>query len=209
MTKKNRADRLTQLESDPGKTGAISSAYLLSTLGSALAPHDIVINEAIRNAPQLLNHLHRTEPLTLLGSAGGGLGYSGGIALGAKLARPEVRVVQVVGDGGFHFSTPTSVYATSQSYGLPIFTVVLDNGGWQAVKESVLRMHPKGVALQQDEFQSRLQGKHRHFEQVAQAFGAYGECVSEPDDVPAAIARCLHALDEGRSALLNVQIGLQ
>ena len=209
VDKKNRADRLTQLESDPGKQGAISSAYLLSKLGAALAPQDIVINEAIRNAPQLLNHLHRTEPLTLLGSAGGGLGYSGGIALGVKLARPEARVVQVVGDGGFHFSTPTSVYATSQSYGLPIFTVVLDNGGWQAVKESVLRMHPKGVALQQDEFQSRLQGKHRHFEQVAQAFGAYGECVSDPADVPAAIARCLHALDEGRSALLNVQIGLQ
>ena len=86
---------------------------------------------------------------------------------------------------------------------------MLDNGGWQAVKESVVRMHPKGVATEQDEFQSRLQGTHRHFEQVAQAFGAYGECVSDPADVTAAIARCLHALDEGRSALLNVQIGLQ
>lgn len=205
----SRSEKLRQTASEPGKFGAISSAYLFSVLGAALAPHDIVINEAIRNVPQLLNHLHRTEPLTLLGSAGGGLGYSGGMALGAKLACPKARVVQVVGDGGFHFSTPTSVYATSQSYGLPIFTVVLDNGGWQAVKESVVRMHPKGVAVAQDEFQSRLQGEHRHFEEVAQAFGAYGECVHDPADVPAAIARCLHALDEGRSALLNVQIGLQ
>lgn len=207
--KAQRTEKLAQVAADVGKRGAISSAYLFSTLGAALAPHDIVINEAIRNVPQLLNHLHRTEPLTLLGSAGGGLGYSGGMALGVKLARPQARVVQVVGDGGFHFSTPTSVYATAQSYELPIFTVVLDNGGWQAVKESVIRMHPQGAAAQQDEFQSRLQGKHRHFEQVAQAFGAYGECVSEPADVAAAIARCLHALDEGRSALLNVQIGLQ
>lgn len=207
--KAQRTEKLAQVAADVGKRGAISSAYLFSTLGAALAPHDIVINEAIRNVPQLLNHLHRTEPLTLLGSAGGGLGYSGGMALGVKLARPQARVVQVVGDGGFHFSTPTSVYATAQSYELPIFTVVLDNGGWQAVKESVIRMHPQGAAAQQDEFQSRLQGKHRHLEQVAQAFGAYGECVSEPADVAAAIARCLHALDEGRSALLNVQIGLQ
>lgn len=209
LDKAQRTEKLAQVAADVGKRGAISSAYLFSTLGAALAPHDIVINEAIRNVPQLLNHLHRTEPLTLLGSAGGGLGYSGGMALGVKLARPQARVVQVVGDGGFHFSTPTSVYATAQSYELPIFTVVLDNGGWQAVKESVIRMHPQGAAAQQDEFQSRLQGKHRHFEQVAQAFGAYGECVSEPADVAAAIARCLHALDEGRSALLNVQIGLQ
>ena len=131
------------------------------------------------------------------------------MALGAKLANPKVRVLQIVGDGGFHFSTPTSVYATAQRYQLPIFTVVLDNGGWQAVKEAVLRVYPDGAAAQADEFQARLQGQQRHFEQVAQAFGAYGECVSEPGDVQAAIARCLKAVDEGRAAVLNVQLGLQ
>ena len=56
---------------------------------------------------------------------------------------------------------------------------------------------------------ARRQGRQRHFEQVAQAFGAYGECVEDPAEVPAAIARALQAVDEGRSALLNVQIGLQ
>jgi acetolactate synthase I/II/III large subunit len=122
---------------------------------------------------------------------------------------PSPRVVQVVGDGGFHFSTPTSVYATAQSYGLPIFTVVLDNGGWQAVKEAVLRVYPKGAAAQGNEFQARLQGQQRHFERIAQAFGGYGECVSDPADVPAAIARCLAAVDAGQAAVLNVQIGLQ
>src|SRR5665647_573559 len=67
------------------------------------------------------------------------------MALGARLANPAVRVLQIVGDGGFHFSTPTSVYATAQRYGLPIFTVVLDNGGWQAVKEAVLRVYRDGA----------------------------------------------------------------
>jgi len=169
----------------------------------------VVINEAIRNTPAVLNQISRTEPLTLLGGAGGGLGYSGGMALGVKLAQPNVRVVHVVGDGGFHFSTPTSVYATAQRYNLPIFTVVLDNGGWQAVKEAVLRVYPEGEAAQANEFQARLQGTERHFEQVAQAFGAYGECVTDPADVPDAIARCLQALHDGRAAVLNVQIGLQ
>jgi acetolactate synthase I/II/III large subunit len=194
---------------NPGKPGAISPAYLCAQLGAAIAPQDIVINEAIRNSPAVLNQIPRTLPLTLLCGAGGGLGYSGGMALGAKLANPEVRVLQIVGDGGFHFSTPTSVYATAQRYQLPIFTVVLDNGGWQAVKEAVLRVYPDGAAAQANEFQARLQGQERHFEQVAQAFGAYGECVSEPGDVPAAIARCLQAVDAGRAAVLNVQIGLQ
>lgn len=193
----------------PGKPGAISPAYLCAALGAAIAPHDIVVNEAIRNSPVVLNQIPRSQPLSLIGCAGGGLGYSGGMALGAKLANPKVRVLQIVGDGGFHFSTPTSVYATAQRYNLPIFTVVLDNGGWQAVKEAVLRVYPDGAAAQANEFQARLQGQQRQFEQVAQAFGAYGECVREPGDVQAAIARCLQAVDAGRAAVLNVQIGLQ
>jgi acetolactate synthase I/II/III large subunit len=192
-----------------GKTGAISPAFFCNELSKALAADDIVINEAIRNSPIVLNQIDRSLPLTLIGGAGGGLGYSGGMALGAKLANPAVRVIQIVGDGGFHFSTPTSVYATAQRYDLPIFTVLLDNGGWQAVKEAVLRVYPDGAAAQADEFQARLQGTERHFEQVAQAFGGYGECVSDPDQVKAAITRCLQAVDGGRAAILNVQVGLQ
>ena len=156
-----------------------------------------------------MQQISRTKPKTLIGSAGGGLGFSGGMALGIKLAKPSVRVIQIVGDGSFHFSTPTSVYATAQRYKLPIFTVVLDNGGWQAVKEAVLRVYPSGNAAQADQFQARLQGQERHFEQVAQAFGAYGECVSDPKDLDAAVKRCVSEVDAGRSALLNVQIGLQ
>ena len=129
--------------------------------------------------------------------------------MGARLACPNRRVVHVVGDGGFHFSTPTSVYATAQSYGLPVFTVVLDNGGWQAVKEAVLRVYPDGEAAKADEFQSRLQGAQRRFEKVAEAFGGHGEYLDDPAQVDAAIARCLQAIDAGRSAVLNVQLGLQ
>ena len=200
---------VTRAAENPGQPGAISPAFLCAALGAAIAPEDIVINEAIRNSPAVLNQIPRSQPLTLLCGAGGGLGYSGGMALGAKLAKPKVRVLQVVGDGGFHFSTPTSVYATAQRYNLPIFTVVLDNGGWQAVKEAVLRVYPDGSAAQANEFQARLQGQHRHFEKVAEAFGAYGECVSDPAQVEAAIARCLKAVDAGQAAVLNVQIGLQ
>lgn len=194
---------------DHGQAGAITAAWACAALGKAISPDDIVINEAIRNTFAVLNQIPRSKPLTLFCGAGGGLGYSGGMALGAKLANPKSRVVQVVGDGGFHFSTPTSVYATAQRYKLPIFTVVLDNGGWQAVKEAVLRVYPDGVAAKTDEFQARLQGQHRQFEKVAEAFGAYGECVSDPADVEAAIARCLKAVEAGQAAVLNVQIGLQ
>jgi acetolactate synthase-1/2/3 large subunit len=204
-----RKAAVARVAEDHGKPGAINAAWLCAALGAAISPDDIVINEAIRNTFAVLNQIPRSKPLTLLCGAGGGLGYSGGMALGAKLANPKVRVIQVVGDGGFHFSTPTSVYATAQRYKLPIFTIVLDNGGWQAVKEAVLRVYPDGVAAKTDEFQARLQGPDRQFEKVGEAFGAYGECVSDPAEVEAAIARCLKALDAGQATVLNVQIGLQ
>lgn len=204
-----RKDGISRAAQDHGKPGAINAAWLCSAVGAAISADDIVINEAIRNTVAVLNQIPRSKPLTLFCGAGGGLGYSGGMALGAQLAKPEVRVVQIVGDGGFHFSTPTSVYATAQRYGLPIFTIVLDNGGWQAVKEAVLRVYPEGAAAKTNEFQARLQNQDRQFEKVAAAFGAYGECVREPDDVEAAIARCLAAVDSGQAAVLNVQIGLQ
>ena len=128
------------------------------------------------------------------------------MALGARLARPDRRVINVLGDGGFHFSTPTSVYAVAQQYSLPIFTLVLDNGGWQAVKEATLRVHPDGFAAAANQFQARLTGAVRRFDQVAAAFGAHGETVSEPAEVEAAIARCLAAVDRGQAAVLVAKI---
>jgi acetolactate synthase-1/2/3 large subunit len=193
-----------------GVSGALNPAYLFAVLNEKLAQDDIVVNEAIRNAPILQDQIRRTQPHSYVGLAGGGLGFSGGMALGLKLAQPHRRIVQIVGDGAFHFSSPDSVYATAQQYELPIFTVVLDNGGWQAVKSAVQRVYPKGVAAETDSFQSRLtsgrQGEQRRFADIACAFGAHGETIVEPDELSAAIDRCLAAVDSGKAAVLHVHI---
>jgi acetolactate synthase I/II/III large subunit len=193
-----------------GISGALNPAFVFATLSGKISQNDVVLNEAIRNGPVLQDHLTRTKPQSYVGLAGGWLGFSGGMALGLKLARPEARIVQVIGDGGFHFSSPDSVYAVAQQYQIPIFTLVLDNGGWQAVKSAVQRVYPKGIAAETDQFQSRLmsgrQGERRDFSEVAKAFGAYGECVREPDELAAAIDRCLAALDDGKAAVLHVQV---
>jgi acetolactate synthase I/II/III large subunit len=205
-----RAKRSAAASAEKGVSGALNPAFLFATLNAKLSADDIVVNEAIRNAPVLQEHIRRTRPRSYVGLAGGGLGFSGGTALGLKLAQPGRRVVQVIGDGGFHFSSPDSVYAVAQQYGLPVFTVVVDNGGWQAVKSAVQRVYPKGVAVETDRFQSRLtsgrQGERRNFSALAEAFGAHGECVIEPDDLAAAIDRCLAALDDGRAAVLHVHV---
>jgi acetolactate synthase-1/2/3 large subunit len=193
-----------------GVSGALNPAFVFATLSGKLSPDDVVLNEAIRNGPVLQGHVTRTRPKSYVGLAGGGLGFSGGMALGLKLAQPGRRIVQVIGDGGFHFSSPDSVYAVAQQYQIPILTVVLDNGGWQAVKSAVQRVYPKGVAAETDQFQSRLtsgrQGERRDFSDVAKAFGAYGECVTEPDELASAIDRAFAALDDGKAAVLHIKV---
>lgn len=201
-----RMTALAAAAAQAGTPGAISPAFVCAAINRAIGEQDIVVNEAIRNSPSVLSQILRTQPGTLIGCAGAGLGYSGGIALGARLARPRQRVVQVVGDGGFHFSTPTSVYATAQRYQLPILTVVLDNGGWQAVKEAVLRVYPKGEAAGANQFHAQLGGEVRRFDQVAQAFGAHGEHVTEPGELEAALRRCVQAVDGGQAAVLQVKV---
>jgi acetolactate synthase I/II/III large subunit len=204
------AKRRAAASANKGVSGALSPAFVSATLNAKLSQDDILINEAIRNGPILQEHMMRTKPASYVGLAGGGLGFSGGMALGLKLAQPERRIVQVIGDGGFHFSSPDSVYAVAQQFQLPVLTVVLDNGGWQAVKSAVQRVYPKGIAAETDQFQSRLtsgrQGEQRDFSAVGRAFGAYGECVTEPDELAATIDRCLAALDDGKAAVLHVHV---
>jgi acetolactate synthase-1/2/3 large subunit len=203
-----RRKRLQGLAAAAARTGgkdAITPDFLCARIHRAIGPDDIVINEGIRNSPAVLNQIPRARPHGMLGSGGSGLGFSGGMALGVKLARPNHRVVQIVGDGGFHFSTPDSVYSVAQRYRLPIFTVVLDNRGWAAVKSSTLRVYPEGVAKETDDHCALL-GDGRRFEQVAQAFGAHGAAVSDPAELDGAIGGCLAALDEGRAAVLAVRV---
>ena len=188
-----------------GVVNAINPHYLCAVMGQKIDLHDVVLNEAIRNTMAVFEQIPREVPGSLMGLSGGGLGFSAGTALGIKLAQADNRVIHFVGDGSFYFSNPSSVYAVANQYGLPILTVILDNGGWSAVKESTLRMYPQGEAKSTNQFASDL-GYSTDFAAIAEAAGAHGERLTDPEQVEAAIERCLAALDAGRSALLHVRI---
>ena len=188
-----------------GVVNAINPHYLCAVMGQKIDLHDVVLNEAIRNTMAVFEQIPREVPGSLMGLSGGGLGFSAGTALGIKLAQAKNRVIHFVGDGSFYFSNPSSAYAVANQYDLPILTVLLDNGGWSAVKESTLRMYPQGEAKSTNQFASDL-GYATDFAAIAEAAGAHGERLTDPEQVEAAIERCLAALDAGRSALLHVRI---
>src|SRR4029077_689981 len=133
---------------------------------------------------------------------GSALGSSGGAALGAKLARREAFVMNVVGDGTFYQSTPETVFAVSRRYGLPILTLVIDNAGWAAVKDSTVRMYDHGEAVAASEFEANL-ASGMDFSKVAESAGGYGARTDHPDALADALRACVSEGQKGRPALLH------
>lgn len=194
-----------KLAAHPGESGSISLEYFAAEIGKRLGPDDTVMAEAVTSNPALARQIPRPLAGTMIRHGGSGLGAAGGLALGMKLARPAHLSVHIIGDGGFYFGNLDSVLAVSRQYRLPILIIILDNAGWNAVKDATLRVYPEGVAWQRDAFQAKLPGG-MEFSKLADVSGAYGERLSDPAEVPAAIERCLSAVRGGRSALLHVCI---
>jgi acetolactate synthase-1/2/3 large subunit len=66
-------------------------------------------------------------------------------------------------------------------------------------------MYPDGAAKAVGEFGARL-APGIDFAKICEAAGGYGEMLTDPDAVPAAIRRCLDAVRGGRSAVLHAKI---
>src|SRR6202042_2979392 len=138
--REGRRGHAAKLAANKGSQGGTNPHYFMAELGKVLDDEDMIFNEAVTNTGAVLLQIPRRRPNTAFNTNGAGLGWSGAMALGAKLAAPGRMMVQVVGDGGFYFCNPCSVFAVAQQYGLPYLSIVLDNSGWSAVKQSTLRV---------------------------------------------------------------------
>ncbi len=89
-------------------------AHLSKLLRSACPENTIWVVEAVTNTSFIHDNVRPTRPGSWINCGGGGLGWSGGAALGIKLAAKAERgdefVCQIVGDGTYLFSVPGSVY---------------------------------------------------------------------------------------------------
>lgn len=191
--------------SDPGEHNALNPHHVLRALGAALKPEDVIFHEAVRNQPVMVRQIPRPLAGTMTRTAGGGLGASGGMALGYKLANPDKLVVQIVGDGAFYYNNPASMLAVSRQYDLPMLTVVLDNAGWSAVKSSTQRVYPGGAADIDGDFASDFRDDTEYCAMAAM-FGFTGIRLDDPADVAEKVAKAVELARSGQSVLLHVRL---
>jgi tartronate-semialdehyde synthase len=136
-----------------------------------------------------------TKPQTYLASGGAGtLGFDLPAAIGAKIACPDSTAVAVMGDGGFGFMMEELAMACQHH--VPVITVIINNGYLSLIRQNqrYAYEYEYGVDLTYD-------GLGVDFVQLAEAFGAYGERVTEPDEIRNAFERAVKC---GKPAVLDI-----
>jgi acetolactate synthase-1/2/3 large subunit len=143
-----------------------------------------------------MQYLQCDRPRTFITSGGlGTMGYGLPAAVGARAARPDATVVCVDGDGCFQMTCQE--LATAVLEDLPIVVVIVNNGYLGMVQQ-----------WQNMFYEERLSNVHLthqvpDYAALAQAYGAAGITVDEPDELEAALAE---ALSLGRTAVVDVRV---
>ena len=192
------------LQAEARKKRPIDPVWLCATLGEVMPRGTIYLDEVTTHTPLLREHIRWNEPQSLF-TKQGGLGQGLGLSLGIKLAKPQNSVVTLIGDGAFLYNPTLGCLGAARDYRLPIMVVVFNNRKYAAMQEMHLKMYPNGTAVETETFHGTyIQAPD--LAKIAEAFGAYGERVEDPELLPDALRRGLEATTNGRAAVLDVVV---
>lgn len=186
-----RADWEERLSCDDD--GPISPYRIINEMNTLFdKSKTVVTHDAGNPRDQIVPFYEATTPRGYLGwGKSTHLGSSLGMALGAKLARPDWLSVNFVGDAGFGMMGMD--FETAARAELPIMTVLVNNGvmgGYGAYMPDAVEVHSS----------NKLTGKYAD---VAAALGGYTETVTAASDVRDALTRGIEQTEKGNPVLLE------
>ena len=133
-----------------------------------------------------------TAPLSYIGwGKTTQLGYGLGLAMGAKLAHPDKLCINVWGDAAIGFTGMD--FETAARERIPILSILFNNFS-MAIEIPIM-------PISQEKYGAiEISG---HYADMAKAFGGYGERVTDPEEIVAALERGIEATRNGQPALLE------
>src|SRR5579864_9022757 len=152
----------------------------------------IITHDAGSPRDQLSPFWKAVEPLSYIGwGKTTQLGYGLGLAMGAKLAKPDKLCINVWGDAAIGFTGMD--FETAVRERIPIMSILLNNFS--------MAIELKVMPISTEKYRSTdISG---NYADMARAFGGYGERVTSPDEIIPAIKRGIQQTQEGRPALLE------
>jgi thiamine pyrophosphate-dependent acetolactate synthase large subunit-like protein len=152
----------------------------------------IITHDAGSPRDQLSPFWQATEPLGYIGwGKTTQLGYGLGLAMGAKLARPEKLCINVWGDAAIGFTGMD--FETAVRERIPIMSILMNNFS--------MAIELKVMPVSTEKYRSTdISGDYAA---MARAFGGYGERVTAPGEIIPAIKRGIEQTQKGVPVLLE------
>ncbi len=167
--------------------------FVLHELRRAMRDSDILLSDVGSHKMWIGRNFPVYEPGTCIisnGLASMGIALPGGIA--AKLARPEARVVSVMGDGGFLMNSQE--IETAKRLGVPFTIVVVNDNDYGLI--SWKQTNHRGTAVG-----TKL--SNPDFVKYAESFGIKGYRPKKPEDVYKMLKK---AIDSNQLSLVVVDV---
>ncbi len=120
------------------------------------------------------------------------LGYSLGLAMGARMAAPDKLAVHIIGDYGFGMVALDIETAVRER--IPVLSIVLNNSAMGIYS-------PNSFPTANDLYGTKYTGGN--FAQVAEAMGSYNARVEKPEEIVPAIRTAMKVIDAGQPAVLE------
>ena len=190
---RQRLDLAVETANADRAKGIISPLWLSYQIGQTLGPEAIIAHELVDSSM-----FNRSRPGTLLGTGGSSIGWAAPAAVGAKVAAGDRPVVACIGDGSWMFGNPQVTAWSSAFHRAPVLFIVWNNRGYRTGTAEVLRTYPEGYAAKQRDFTGGWFDPCPNYSGEAAASGAYGEKVTDPNEVGPAIRRALAAMERDR-----------
>ena len=184
-----------------GKT-PIDGRWLSYQIGQALGDDCIVFDDTIV-VNQVHDYLQCARPGSYFYNPGSSGGWAPGAALGGKLAAPDRDVVAITGDGFYMFGTAIHALWSAAQYNAPYLTIIYQNRSYSTGTLRVARTYPDGYAAKAG-YHGGYFEPPIDFANEARSAGAYGENVTDPNEVGPAIQRGLKSVREGKCAVISV-----
>jgi len=137
----------------------------------------------------------------------GGLGWAFPAALGMALADPGRLIVATMGDGAYIFSNPAACHQIAEALNLPALIVILNNGEWGAVRQSVVGVYPDGYAARTNVMPLTSLAPTPDFTKYAEASRGWAARVTDAERLPGVLAEGVRqVVEERRLALIEVLV---
>ena len=152
----------------------------------------IITHDAGSPRDQLSPFWSATTPLSYIGwGKTTQLGYGLGLIMGAKLAQPDKLCINVWGDAAIGFTGMD--FETAVRERIPILSILMNNFS-MAIELPIMQVATEKY---------RSTDISGNYADMAKAFGGYGERVTEPAEIGAALQRGIEATQAGQPALLE------